>query len=59
MAQTQTEANKKWQEKNKAYATYLSDRSRARSFIRKKATKEDLAELLKLIEEREKELSNE
>jgi len=37
----QTEANKRWQEKNKARAKYLSARSRARSFIRNQATEED------------------
>jgi len=50
----QTEANKKWQAKNKERAKYLSDRSRARSFIRNQAVIEDLEELRKLIEEREK-----
>lgn len=52
----QTEANKRWQEKNKEKAKYLSDRSRARSFIKKAATLEDLEEFQKLIEERKKEL---
>lgn len=52
----QTEANKKWQEKNKERAKYLSDRSRARSFIKKQATKEDLEELEQLISERRKEI---
>lgn len=50
----QTEANKRWQAKNKEYAKYLSNRSRTRSFIRNQATLEDLEELKKLIEEREK-----
>lgn len=53
----QTEANKRWQEKNKEHAKYLSNRSRTRSFIRKQATLEDLEELKKLIEEREKSLT--
>ena len=52
----QTEANKKWQEKYKERAKYLSDRSRARSFIRKQATKEDIEEFRQLLEEREKAL---
>ncbi|ENY99450.1 hypothetical protein HMPREF1092_03191 [Clostridium thermobutyricum] len=59
MGQAQNEANKKWQEKNKEYSNYLKDRSKARSFIRKKATEEDLAELLKLISERKQELHKE
>lgn len=52
MAVKQTEANKKWQEKNKERAKYLSDRSRARSFIKNFATLEDLDEFEKLIEEK-------
>lgn len=52
----QTEANKRWQEQNKEKAKYLSDRSRARSFIKNKATLEDLEEFEKLIQERRKEL---
>ena len=52
MAVKQTEANKKWQEKNKERAKYLSDRSRARSFIKNLATLEELDEFEKLIEEK-------
>lgn len=52
MAVKQTEANKKWQEKNKERAKYLSDRSRARSFIKNLATLEDLDEFEKLIGEK-------
>lgn len=52
MSVKQTEANKKWQEKNKERAKYLSDRSRARSFIKNLATLEDLDEFEKLIEEK-------
>lgn len=52
MAKKQTEANKKWQEKNKEHAKYLSDRSRARSFIRKQATLEDIEEFQQLLKER-------
>lgn len=59
MRQTQTEANKKWQEKNKEYSNYLKDRSKARSFIRKKATLDDLDELEELIKIKRNELNNE
>ncbi|ENA2764860.1 hypothetical protein ABF129_003064 [Listeria monocytogenes] len=45
----QLKANKNWQEKNKEHANYLKSRSAARSFIKKKATLEDLKELEKLI----------
>ncbi len=48
----QTEANKKWQHKNKEYSNYLKSRSTARGFIKNKATLEDLEELERLIEER-------
>jgi hypothetical protein len=57
MQKKQTEANKKWQEKNKDYANYISARSRARSFIKNKASLEDLEEFRKLIREREDYLS--
>lgn len=50
----QTIANQKWEEKNKEYASYLKSRSSARSFIRNKATLEDLEELEQLISERRK-----
>ncbi|MGM0341651.1 hypothetical protein [Enterococcus sp. AZ007] len=53
----QTEANKRWQEKNKEHAKYLSNRSRSRSFIKKQATIEDIKELEGLIEQRKKDLS--
>ncbi|WP_321388998.1 hypothetical protein [uncultured Enterococcus sp.] len=52
-ANKQTEANKRWQEKNKERAKYLSNRSRARSFIRNQAELDDLEELRTLISERE------
>lgn len=49
----QTIANQRWENKNKEYASYLKSRSSAKSFIRNKATLEDLKELKILIEERE------
>ncbi|KXU14579.1 hypothetical protein SORDD17_01372 [Streptococcus oralis] len=54
----QQDYNKRWAEKNKAHKNYLSSRSSARSFIRNKATAEDLQELQVMIEERLKELDN-
>lgn len=54
---SQTEANKRWQEKNRERARYLRNRSAARSFLRNQATLEDIAELEKLMEERKKSLS--
>lgn len=53
----QTEANKRWQEKNKEYNKYLKARSAARGFIRNRATNEDLDELQNLINERRKEIN--
>lgn len=54
----QTEANKKWQQKNKDYSNYLKSRSTARSFIKNKATKEDLKEIENLINERKQQLKS-
>ncbi|MGX7348779.1 hypothetical protein [Dolosicoccus paucivorans] len=48
----QTEANKRWQEKNRERARYLRNRSTARNFIKKQATQEDIEELEQLIQER-------
>ncbi|EPY2274521.1 hypothetical protein ACXAUS_003420 [Clostridium sporogenes] len=55
----QTIANQNWEKKNREYASYLKSRSSARSFIRNKASVEDLEELQKLIEERKKSLKQE
>lgn len=52
----QTVANQKWEAKNKEYANYLKARTAARSFIRNKATLQDLQELKELIREREEAL---
>lgn len=54
----QTEANKRWQEKNREKTRYLKERSTSRSFIKNKATKEDLKELEDLIQQRFAELNN-
>ncbi len=48
----QTIANKKWQDQNKEHSNYLKSRSACRSFIRNKATPEDLIELEAMIRER-------
>ena len=47
-------ANTKWDSENKERVRYLQDRSKAKNFIIKKATKEDLRELKELIEEKER-----
>lgn len=48
-----TEANKRWQSKNKERAKYLSDRSRARNFLKKRILKEDFEEFKQIIEDKE------
>lgn len=50
------EADKRWNEKNKERRNYLGQRSSARSFIRNKATLEDLEELEELIAARRENL---
>lgn len=52
----QTEANKRWQEKNKEHSNYLKSRSAARGFIKNKATEEDLKELEEFIKVRREEI---
>ncbi|BDR66953.1 hypothetical protein K144312032_11810 [Clostridium tetani] len=54
----QTIANQKWENKNREYASYLKSRSSARSFIRNKATLEDIEELRALLNEREENLNS-
>ena len=53
----QTEANKRWQEKNKEKAKYLSDRSRARSFLKNRVSKEALEEFEEILKVRREELN--
>ncbi|MBN3398170.1 hypothetical protein [Clostridium botulinum] len=55
----QTIANQNWEKKNREYASYLKSRSSARSFIRNKATLEDIEELRNLLKEREESLKQE
>lgn len=50
------EANKRWRESSpeaKEHSNYLKSRSAARSFIRTKATLEDIKEMEKMLNERE------
>lgn len=56
--EAQKNADKKWRENNKEHASYLRSRSSARSFIRNKATPEDLRELEELIKNRKEEILN-
>lgn len=54
MAKYNPEADKKWNEENKKHRQYLGARSSAKSFIRRKATMEDLVALEELIVARKK-----
>lgn len=54
MAKYNPEADKKWNEENKKHRQYLGARSSAKSFIRRKATMDDLVALEELIEARKK-----
>ena len=49
---SQRRATKKWENKNKEYSNYLKSRSSVKSFIRNKATDEDLKEFELLISEK-------
>lgn len=44
------ERSRKWREENKERFAYLRARSSARSFVRNRATKEDMEELLHIFE---------
>lgn len=52
MYQSQKEANKRYAAKNKERIKYLSNRSRTRNFLKKEAVKEDLKEMLEIINSR-------
>ncbi|MPQ44770.1 hypothetical protein [Clostridium tarantellae] len=56
LSEAQKRVDDNWRKNNKDHANYLRGRSAARSFIRNKATLEDLKELSNLIEERERQL---
>ena len=53
------EADKRWNESNKEHRQYLTDRTSARRFIRKKATPDDLNELQEMISARRAEIKEE
>lgn len=55
LTEAQKRAKQKYREKNRERTNYLNARTTARSFIRNKATAEDLQELKELIKERESE----
>lgn len=55
LSEAQKRAKQKYREKNKERSNYINDKSKAKNFILKKATLEDLEELEILIKERRKE----
>lgn len=52
LTEAQKRAKQKYIENNRERTNYINDRSKAKNFILKKATKEDLQELEELIKER-------
>ena len=58
LTDAQIRAQKKWDENNREHSSYLKSRSSARSFIKNKATEEDLNEMEKLIIQRRDELKS-
>ena len=58
LTEAQKRAKQKYREKNKERSNYINDKSKAKNFILKKATLEDLKELEELIKERIKNEEN-
>ena len=56
LSEARIKANRKWDEKNKERTSYLRSRSSAKSFIKNKATKEDIEMLKDVMKKRLEEL---
>lgn len=56
LSEARIKANKKWDEKNRERTSYLRSRSSAKSFIKNKATKEDIDMLKEVMKKRLEEL---
>ena len=56
LTEAQKRAKQKYREKNKERSNYINDKSKAKNFILKKATLEDLEELEKMIKERKNDI---
>lgn len=52
VSEAQKRAKKKWEQKNKERTLYISNRSAARSFIRNRATEDDLHDLAQMIDDK-------
>lgn len=56
LSESRVKANKKWDEKNRERTSYLRSRSSAKSFIKNKATREDIDMLKEVMKKRLEEL---
>lgn len=56
LSEARIKANRKWDEKNKERTSYLKSRSSAKSFIKNRATKEDIEMLKEVMKKRLEEL---
>ncbi|WP_252225334.1 MULTISPECIES: hypothetical protein [unclassified Clostridium] len=52
VSDAQQRAIKNWDQKNREKSNYIKSKSACKSFIKNKATKEDLQEILQLINDR-------
>lgn len=52
MSKAKLRANKKWDKKNKERKNYINMRSKAKNFILKKATNEDLKKIIEYVNKR-------
>lgn len=59
MSKAQEEASKRWKDKNREKQRIYQNRSAARRFIRDMATPDDLAEIKKLVRQRERDIQEE
>ncbi|MBN1076050.1 hypothetical protein DVV91_17150 [Clostridium botulinum] len=56
VSEAQQRAIKNWDKKNREKSNYIKAKSATKSFIKNKATKEDLQELIQLINDKIQEL---
>lgn len=56
VSDAQQRAIKNWDKKNREKSNYIKSKSATKSFIKNKATKEDLEELIQLINDKIQEL---
>lgn len=56
VSESQKKATKKWEQENREHSNYLKNRSACKSFIKNRATIEDIQELEELLNIRKQEL---